>query len=212
MFGLNWLTIGSRLHGRCLIWDKSKRNKSNRVKYTIVHTTSSIPMEKYRKYELDQTGIEPSPIDCFKKFHVSKPKNGGEESWPSEKAKELFEKMENKKATATEEENEVNDWDIYKKVIGRPSHCRTLDLGGGYSTKDVYPSYGQDCSKRICLECEEEYEKLKEEVKDLRNVVYELKDPVQSMRENNSNTFAHSRQSVSMNNEENCSDAHLKDG
>ncbi|CAL9000389.1 unnamed protein product, partial [Prunus brigantina] len=52
----------------------------------------------------------------------------------------LKEKMENKKATATEEENEVNDWDIYKEVIGRPSHFRTLGLGGGYSTKDVYPS------------------------------------------------------------------------
>ncbi|KAI5324256.1 hypothetical protein L3X38_033329 [Prunus dulcis] len=163
--------------------DKSKRNKSNRSKSTIVHTTGSVPMEKYRKDELHRTGIEPSPIDCFKKFHVSKPKNGGEESWPSEKAKELFEKMENKKVAATEDENEVDDWDIYKEVIGGPSH-------------------GQR---------EEEHEKLKEEVKDLKSVLYELKDLVQSMRENNSNTYARSRQSAPMDNVESCSDAHLED-
>ncbi|BBH05592.1 hypothetical protein Prudu_017034, partial [Prunus dulcis] len=170
--------------------DKSKRNKSNRSKSTIVHTTGSVPMEKYRKDELDRTGIEPSPIDCFKKFH---------------------EKMENKKVAATEDENEVDDWDIYKEVIGGPSHGRILGLGGGYSTKDVYPSDDQDCNKRICLEREEEHEKLKEEVKDLKSVLYELKDLVQSMRENNSNTYARSRQSAPMDNVESCSDAHLED-
>ncbi|ONH94515.1 hypothetical protein PRUPE_7G020400 [Prunus persica] len=52
----------------------------------------------------------------------------------------LTEKMKNKKATATEEENEVNGWDIYKEVIGGPSHGRILGLGGGFSTKDVYHS------------------------------------------------------------------------
>ena len=110
----------------------------------------------------------------------------------------LKEKMENKKVAATEDENEVDDWDIYKEVIGGPSHGRILGLGGGYSTKDVYPSDDQDCNKRICLEREEEHEKLKEEVKDLKSVLYELKDLVQSMRENNSNTYARSRQSASM--------------
>ena len=106
--------------------------------------------------------------------------------------------MENKKVAATEDENEVDDWDIYKEVIGGPSHGRILGLGGGYSTKDVYPSDDQDCNKRICLEREEEHEKLKEEVKDLKSVLYELKDLVQSMRENNSNTYARSRQSALM--------------
>ncbi|KAL6276674.1 hypothetical protein ACE6H2_020275 [Prunus campanulata] len=81
--------------------DKSKRNKSNRAKSTIVHTTGSVPMEKYRKDE---------------------------------------DKMENKKVVATEDKNEVDDWDIYKEVIGGPSHGRILGLGDGYSTKDVYPS------------------------------------------------------------------------
>ncbi|CAL2228503.1 unnamed protein product [Prunus armeniaca] len=176
--------------------DKSKRNKSNRAKSTVVHTTGSVPMEKYRKDELDRTGIEPSPIDCFKKFHVSKPKNGGEESWPS---------------CCNGDENEVDDWDIYKEVIGGPSHGRILGLGGGYSTKDVYPSDDQGCNKRICLEREEEHEKLKEEVKDLKSVLYELKDLVQSMRENNSNTYARSRQSALMDNVESFSDAHLED-
>ncbi|KAI5317343.1 hypothetical protein L3X38_037050 [Prunus dulcis] len=117
-------------------WMSALRN-SVRAKSRIVHTTGSVPMKKYTKEELDRTGIEPSPIDCFKKFHVSKPKNGGEESWPSEKAKELFGKMENKMVAATEEENQVDDWDIYKEVIGGPSHGRILGLDGGYSTKDV---------------------------------------------------------------------------
>ncbi|KAI5351254.1 hypothetical protein L3X38_004145 [Prunus dulcis] len=83
--------------------------------------------------------------------------------------------------------------------------------GGGYSTKDVYPSDDQACNKCICLEREEEHEKLKEEVKDLKSVLYELKDLVQSMRENNSNTYARSRQSASMDNVESCLDAHLED-
>ncbi|KAI5335065.1 hypothetical protein L3X38_025198 [Prunus dulcis] len=87
----------------------------------------------------------------------------------------------------------------------------SVRLGGGYSTKDVYPSDDQDCNKRICLEREEEHEKLKEEVKDLKSVLYELKDVVQSMRENNSNTYARSRQSAPMDNVESCSDAHLED-
>ncbi|BBN69368.1 hypothetical protein Prudu_909S000100, partial [Prunus dulcis] len=97
------------------------------------------------------------------------------------------------------------------EVIGGPSHGRILGLGGGYSTKDVYPLDDQDCNKRICLEREEEHEKLKEEVKDLKSVLYELKDLVQSMRENNSNTYARSRQSAPMDNVESCSDAHLED-
>ncbi|KAI5344267.1 hypothetical protein L3X38_012144 [Prunus dulcis] len=83
--------------------------------------------------------------------------------------------------------------------------------GGGYSTKDVYPSDDQDCNKRICLEREEEHEKLKEEVKDLKSVLYELKDLVQSTRENNSNTYPRSRQSAPMDNVESCSDADLED-
>ncbi|KAL6284541.1 hypothetical protein ACE6H2_015470 [Prunus campanulata] len=119
------------------------------------------------------------------------------------------EKMENKKVAATEDENEVDDWDIYKEVISGPSHGR--GLGGGYSTKDVYPSDDQGCNKRICLEREEEHEKLKEEVKGLKSVMYELKDLVQSMRENNSNTYARSRQFASMDNVKSCLDAHLED-
>ncbi|BBH07067.1 hypothetical protein Prudu_018879, partial [Prunus dulcis] len=99
-------------------------------------------------------------------------------------------KMENKMVAATEEENQVDDWDIYKEVIGGPSHDRILGLDGGYSTKDVYPSYDQGCNKRIYLKREEEHEKLKEEVKDLKSVLYELKD---------------------LDNIESCSDAHLED-
>ncbi|KAI5335084.1 hypothetical protein L3X38_025217 [Prunus dulcis] len=93
--GSNIITTGAVQTIEPTWQDKSKRNKSNRAKSTIVHTTSFVPMEKYRKDELDRTGIEPSRIDCFKKLHVSKPKNGGEESLSSEKAKELFENNSN---------------------------------------------------------------------------------------------------------------------
>ncbi|TQE11227.1 hypothetical protein C1H46_003233 [Malus baccata] len=50
-------------------------------------------MAKYRKDELDRSGIEPNLIDCFKKFHVSKRKSEGEETWASEKARELYENV-----------------------------------------------------------------------------------------------------------------------
>ncbi|CAL8169037.1 unnamed protein product [Prunus armeniaca] len=60
--------------------------------------------------------------------------------------------MENKKVAATKDENEVDDWDIYKEVIGGPSHGHILGLGGGYSTKDVYPLDDQGCNKRIYSE------------------------------------------------------------
>ncbi|KAB2602839.1 hypothetical protein D8674_003844 [Pyrus ussuriensis x Pyrus communis] len=53
----------------------------------------------------------------------------------------LKEKMDKKKNTAMEEQNEVNDWVIYKVVIGGPSHGRLLGVGVGFSTKD-------QCSKK----------------------------------------------------------------
>ena len=46
-------------------------------------------MMVYLNMQLDKTGIEPSPIDVFRKFHVSKSKEGEPEYWTSEKAKDL---------------------------------------------------------------------------------------------------------------------------
>ncbi|KAM1020819.1 hypothetical protein TB1_041237 [Malus domestica] len=168
-------------------------------------------MAKYRKDELDRSGIEPSPIDCFKKFHVSKRKSEGEETWASEKAKELYEKMDNKKNTAMEEQNEVNDWVIYKEVIGGPSHGRLLGVGVGFSTKDAYPSNSQNCNKRMCLEREESHEQLKDQVHTLTDKLNSLQELVERLMPNNSNNYARSGPSASMENVESWSDAKHED-
>ncbi|CAL8175809.1 unnamed protein product [Prunus armeniaca] len=190
--------------------DQSKRNKSNREKSTIVHTTGSVPMAKYQKDELDRTGIEPSPIDCFKKFHISKGKNGEGENWPSEKAKELYEKMENKKAAVEQENLDVNDWDIYREVIA-PSHGSVLGLGGGVKAKDAYySSTNQNCNKRRCVELEENHEHLKEELNDVKGQLSTLQQRVQMLINNNPQNSAHSaRQSPNADNVGSCSDAYL---
>ncbi|CAL9013076.1 unnamed protein product [Prunus brigantina] len=192
--------------------DQSKRNKSNREKSTIMHTTGSIPMAKYQKDEFDRTGIEPSPIDCFKKFHISKGKNGEGENWPSEKAKELYEKMENKKAAVEQENLDVNDWDIYREVIA-PSHGRVLGLGGGVKAKDAYySSTDQNCNKRRCVELEENHEHLKEELNDVKGQLSTLQQQVQMLINNNPQNSAHSaRQSPYADNVGSCSDAYLND-
>ncbi|CAL9012895.1 unnamed protein product [Prunus brigantina] len=200
-YGLQWLMN-----------DQSKRNKSNREKSTIVHTTGSVPMAKYQKDEFDRTGIEPSPIDCFKKFHISKGKNGEGENWPSEKAKELYEKMENKKADVEQENLDVNDWDIYREVIA-PSHGRVLGLGGGVKAKDAYySSTNQNCNKRRCVELEENHEHLKEELNDVKGQLSTLQQQVQMLINNNPQNSAHSaRQSPNADNVGSCSDAYLSD-
>ncbi|TQE11608.1 hypothetical protein C1H46_002810 [Malus baccata] len=157
-------------------------------------------VEKWEKpeWKLDHSGIEPSPIDCFKKFYVSKRKSEGEETWASEKAKELYEKMDNKKNTAMEEQNEVNDWVIYKEVIGGPSHDRLLGVGAGFSTEDAYSSNSQSCNKRMCLEREESHEQLKDQVNTLTNKLNSLEELVERLMPNNSNNYAHLGPSASM--------------
>ncbi|RXH92011.1 hypothetical protein DVH24_021034 [Malus domestica] len=179
---------------------QSVQNACNREQSTIVHTTGSVLMAKYIKDELDCSGIEPSRIDCFKKFHVSKCKSECENNWASENAKELYEKMDNKKNTAMEEQNEVNDWVIYMEVIGGPSHGRLLGVDAGYSTKDTYPSNSQSCNKCMCLEREESHEQLKDQVNTLTNKLNSLQELVERLMSNNSNNYAHSGPSASMNN------------
>ncbi|XP_024042615.1 uncharacterized protein LOC102629497 [Citrus sinensis] len=75
-------------------WKKTSTiNKRNRTKSKLIHTTSSIPMAKHRK-EMQQIGIELSPLDLFKMFHVRK--NG---IWASNKAKEMHEIVESMRST-----------------------------------------------------------------------------------------------------------------
>ena len=63
---------------------------------------------------------------------------------------------------------DLSDWDIYKEVIGNPRH------GLGASMKppgDDYPSSSQNCNKSRCLDRENEFKQLKDEVADLKQAV-----------------------------------------
>ncbi|KAH7662021.1 hypothetical protein IHE45_15G103000 [Dioscorea alata] len=94
-------------------------------------------------------------IDYFKKFHTKK--DG--ESWATEKAKDLWDQMDNIRSTATSEGSIVNEWEIYRNVIGEPSHGCVIGLGTGIQGKDVYgSSSSQTCSKR-CKETQKMKEK-----------------------------------------------------
>ncbi|KAL5855705.1 hypothetical protein ACOSQ4_005507 [Xanthoceras sorbifolium] len=115
--------------------DKSKQNANNQSNVQMYHTTGSVPYAKYRYEQLRQNGVEPSPIECFKKFNMSKTKDGGEK-WTSEKAKELHEKMEfKKKSVAVNQDSEIDDWDIYREVVGT-SHGYVLGMGRGIKAED----------------------------------------------------------------------------
>ncbi|KAK1560749.1 hypothetical protein Q3G72_030485 [Acer saccharum] len=68
--------------------DKSKKNANNQSCVQMHHATGSVSFAKYKYEQVKQTGVEPSPIDCFKKFNMSKTKDG-EAKWSSERAKVL---------------------------------------------------------------------------------------------------------------------------
>ncbi|KAL5773326.1 hypothetical protein ACOSQ2_013250 [Xanthoceras sorbifolium] len=141
--------------------DKSKRNKDNSKAVDMYHTTCSIPMAKYKSEEMEKTGKEPSPIECFKKFHVRKHST---EVWTHEKAKQLYEQMETSKINAIKEDCKVDEWNIYRETVGKPSHA-----------KDVYGSSSDESSKRARVDKQEELElkikSLTEELQELRGLV-----------------------------------------
>nr|POE94097.1 hypothetical protein CFP56_47501 [Quercus suber] len=105
----------------------------------------SVPMDKYRYEMYLEASFEPRPIDCFKKFHTKK---DGKE-WAIDHAKTLYEKMDAIKAKAISEGTKTNDYQIFCKVVGEPSHDRILGMGIGIKAKDVYglTSSGKGCSK-----------------------------------------------------------------
>ncbi|KAL0011401.1 hypothetical protein SO802_006509 [Lithocarpus litseifolius] len=84
-----------------------------------------------------ETSSEPSPIDCFKKFHTKK----DDKEWAIDDAKTLY---------------------IFREVVGEPRHGRILGMGIGIKAKDVYglTSSGKGCSK--C--CREDFTKEKEDL------------------------------------------------
>lgn len=80
---------------------------------------------------------------------------------------------------------EVNDWEIYRKVVGEPSHGRILGLGAGIKCKNVYPSPNQACTKSICLEQKEDHERMKVQVESLNEKVDMLTQIIQGLVPNN---------------------------
>nr|XP_023919529.1 uncharacterized protein LOC112031082 [Quercus suber] len=78
--------------------------------HSTYHTTphGSVPMAKYIYEMYLETGSEPSPIDCFKKFHTKK---DGKE-WATDKAKTLHD------GSRDEEDNSNNDKEVENSLEG----------------------------------------------------------------------------------------------
>ncbi|KAB2604825.1 hypothetical protein D8674_037112 [Pyrus ussuriensis x Pyrus communis] len=176
------------------------QNECNTKQSTIVHTTGSVPMAKYKKDDikilclcfLDRSGIEPSLIDCFKKFLVSvrvKVKKLGQVKM----LRNFMKKWTTKRILLWK--NKMN-----KEVICGPSHGHLLRVGDCFSTKDAYPSNSQSCNKRICLE-----------LNTLTDKLNSLQELVERLMPNNSNNYAHSRPFASMENVESWLNAQHED-
>ncbi|KAF3957490.1 hypothetical protein CMV_017503 [Castanea mollissima] len=101
--------------------ETSLANKENKIKSKIFSTTGSIPMAKYRYEMYLKTSSEPSPIDCFKKFHTKK---DGKE-WATDHAKTLYEKMDAIKAKAVSEGIKAKDvYGLTSSGKGCSKRCR----------------------------------------------------------------------------------------
>ena len=66
------------------------------------------------------------------------------------------------KAKAVSEGTKTNDYQIFREVVGEPSHGRVLGMGIGIKVKDVYglTSSSKGCSKH----CKEDFTKEKEDL------------------------------------------------
>ena len=72
------------------------------------------------------------------------------------------EKLDAIKAKAISESIKTNDYQIFREVVGEPSHGHILGMGIGIKAKDVYglTLSGKGCSKR----CREDFTKEKEDL------------------------------------------------
>ncbi|XP_052288333.1 uncharacterized protein LOC112499286 [Citrus sinensis] len=113
-----------------------------------------------------QIGTELSPLDLFKLFHVRK--NG---IWASNKAKEMHETMESMRSTIGDQGLPVDEWKIYREVIGEPAHGHVIGWGAGIKDKDVYGSPSQGGNKHRCTDLEKKVKDLEKEVKKLKKIV-----------------------------------------
>ncbi|KAH7529533.1 hypothetical protein JRO89_XSUnG0034300 [Xanthoceras sorbifolium] len=106
----------------------------------------SVPIAKYKYEQVKKIGIEPSPIECFKIFHMLKTKDGGKE-WASEHVEALHAKLEAKKASAQDQGFEIDELNIYREVVGKASHGRVLGMGSGIKANDVYGCCEGSCKR-----------------------------------------------------------------
>ncbi|KAK1548745.1 hypothetical protein Q3G72_014747 [Acer saccharum] len=174
--------------------EKSQRNKSNRDYLKMHHTAGSIPIAKYKYEQVKTTGVEPSPIECFKMLHMSKTKDGGKE-WASEKAEALHATLEAKKASAQDQGLETDELDIYREVVGEGSHGRVLGMGSGIKAKDVYGCCERSCKRARVDKTEElelkiknmeeelqQYKAMKDELEQLKATQEEVKQMRELMK------------------------------
>ncbi|KAL5758261.1 hypothetical protein ACOSP7_020872 [Xanthoceras sorbifolium] len=135
-----------------------QRNKSNRECLKMHHTAGSVPNTKYKYEQVKTIGIEPSPIEYFKIFHMSKTKDG-EKEWASEYAEALHvcAKLEAKKESAQDQGFKIDELNIYHEVVGKASHGRVLGIGLGIKANDVYGCCKGSC-KRARVDKNEELE------------------------------------------------------
>ncbi|KAK3219434.1 hypothetical protein Dsin_013404 [Dipteronia sinensis] len=69
--------------------NKSKKSSNSQKSVQMYHTTGSVSFATDKYEQVKQTGVEPSPIDCFKKFNMSKTKDG-EAKWSSMKPEDVY--------------------------------------------------------------------------------------------------------------------------
>ncbi|KAL5752734.1 hypothetical protein ACOSQ2_023241 [Xanthoceras sorbifolium] len=116
------------------------------------------------------TGIKPSPIECFKIFHLSKTKYGGKE-WASKHAEALHAKLKAKKVSAQDQGFEIDESNIYREVVGKASHGRVLGMGSGIKANDIY-----GCCKGSCKRAKvDKNEELKLKIKNMEEELQQYK-------------------------------------
>ncbi|TXG58070.1 hypothetical protein EZV62_015899 [Acer yangbiense] len=175
--------------------EQSQRNKSNRDSLKMHHTAGSIPIAKYKYEQVKTTGVEPSPIECFKMFHMSKTKDG-EKEWASERQKLcMYAMLEAKKASAQDQGLEIDELNIYHEVVGEGSRGRVLGMGSGIKAKDVYGCCERSCKRARVDRTEElelkiknmeeelqQYKAMKDELEQLKATQEEVKQMRELMK------------------------------
>nr|POE90878.1 hypothetical protein CFP56_26524 [Quercus suber] len=119
---------------------------------------------KFSPLQYLETGSEPSPIDCFKKFHTKK---DGKE-WATDHAKTLYEKMDAIKAKVVSGGTKTNDYQIFHEMVGEPSHGRVFGMGIGCSKhcKEDFTKEKEDLEARLREEMDSKLAKVVEKLEE----------------------------------------------